>query len=261
MMQMEELLLRSRRLPWAVWVLVLIVLALAILLTARPVRDGIRTQMVQREGEVLQAVLVARLDDLVQEGLGEDPEDPAAQLGVLLGISRLEGVLGIRLFDAEGWFMDSFPPWLKEQDTPAAVLESLRALQSVTRYVPGARLADQFYSSAAEEDLSVPEAALLRIYVPLHTSSVDRPLGLAEFVVDGTGMKVDLAQLDRRMLSQGLAVFAVGGVLLTMAMGWSFRRLHRLHGELGKRTESLLRANAELALAARSASTMNCSVC
>ena len=253
MLQMEELLLRSRRMPWAVWAIALAVLALAIVLTARPVREGIREQMIEREGEVLQAVLAARLEAVLEDGIEEDPEDPATQLAVLLSISRLEGVLGIRLFDPDGWFVDSFPPTLKEKDVPAAELESLRSLRAVSRYLARGQLADQFYLEAPLGEPSGPEVALLAIYVPLYRASVDRLLGVAEFVVDGAAMTADLARLEERMLVQGLAIFLVGGLLLTLALGWAFRRMHRLHRQLADRTDSLLRANAELSLAARTA--------
>jgi signal transduction histidine kinase len=253
MLQMEELLLRSRRLPWAVWGMVLVVLALAIVWTARPVRAGIREQMIQREGEILQAVLAAQLEAVSQEGLEEDPADPATQLAVLLSIRRLQGVLGIRLFDAEGRFVDSFPPTLKERDVPPADLEALNALRSVSRYFAAARLEEHFYAEQSSDTESVPAVALLTIHVPLHTAEAGIPSGLAEFVVDGVAMTADLARLDQQMLLQELAIFLVGGVLLTLALGWAFRRLHRLHGQLVERTESLLRANAELALAARTA--------
>jgi signal transduction histidine kinase len=253
MLQMEDLLLRSRRMPWAVWLIALVVLALAIVLTGRPVREGIREQMIQREGEVLQAVLAARFEAVLQDGMEDDPGDPATQLAVLLVISRLEGVLGIRLFDAEGRFVDSFPPTLKEQDVTEPELGLLRSLRSVSRYLARARLADQFYTQVSPDQSPASDVALLSIYVPLYTSSVDRLLGVAEFVVDGAAMTADLASLDDRMLVQGLAILLVAGLLLTLALGWAFRRLHRLHRQLAERTDSLLRANAELALAARTA--------
>jgi len=233
--------------------MVLVVLALAIVWTARPVRAGIRDQMIQREGEILQAVLAAQLEAVSQEGLEEDPADPATQLAVLLSIRQLKGVLGIRLFDADGRFVDSFPPTLKERHVPPADLESLQALQSISRYFAAVRLEEQFYVEQGPETESVPAVALLTIHVPLHTAEATGPCGVAEFVLDGVAMTADLASLDQQMLLQELAIFLVGSVLLTLALGWAFRRLHRLHGQLAERTDSLLRANAELALAARTA--------
>src|SRR5690242_20942396 len=95
-LQIQKLLLRSRRLPWVVIGLSLAVLAGAIGVTTEQTRQRIRNQMVGRDGEVLDAVALMQQPE---PGETVGPlDDPANQLLVVLKTSRLSGVMGARLF-------------------------------------------------------------------------------------------------------------------------------------------------------------------
>lgn len=250
--QIEALLLRSRRLPWLVLAVVLLSLATVIFLAVRPIRDSIREQMVHREGDVLRAVVTARLENMTTEGEADDLADPMSQLAALLSISRLEGVtMGIRLFDDEGAFVLSVPPLLMEQELPDPFRAQLLHLDPVCRFQPQALLSDQFYPETVNDVEDPVRAPLVEVYIPLHVSGSSAPLGVAEFVMDGRPVVAEFQRLDRRLWYQGTAVFLVAGAAVSLVLGWAFRRLHRLHQQLAERTESLLQANAELALAAR----------
>jgi len=248
--QIEALLLRSRRLPWALLAVVLGVLAGVIFLTARPVRDSTRQQMIHREGEILHPLVVGRLEAITLGELADDPTDPASQLAALLSVRRLKGVLGIRLFEADGRFVESVP-LLVEQGVAPDDLVRLTRLEPVSRFESSALMDRHFYPETMAELTAPVEVPLLEIYVPLHLSGTDDLLGVAQFVLDGDALAQEFQRLDHRLLVQGAATFLVAGLLVTLALAWAFRRLHRLHLQLAARTESLLQANAELALAAR----------
>jgi signal transduction histidine kinase len=248
--QIEALLLRSRRLPWVLLSVVLGVLAGVIALTARPVRDSTRLQMIHRAGEILHPVVVWQLGSMASGDLAEDPADPASQLAVLLSVERPQGVLGIRLFGADGRFVESVP-LLVEQDVAPEHLAMLARLEPVSQFEPRVSLNRHFYPETMDELTHPVEAPLLEVYVPLHLSGQEQLLGVAQFVMDGATLAEEFRRLDRRLWLQGGATFLVAGMLVTVASAWAFRRLHRLHRQLAVRTESLLQANAELGLAAR----------
>src|SRR5438093_8085396 len=105
----EQLLLRSRRLPWVLIGVTLASLAGSILFATLQLRARIREQIAGRDGEVLDAVAFMNL-------AADSPEiegpltDPGNQLAVVLKTSRLKGVVATRLFEANGNFARAFPP-------------------------------------------------------------------------------------------------------------------------------------------------------
>jgi two-component system C4-dicarboxylate transport sensor histidine kinase DctB len=75
--------------------------------------------------------------------------------------------------------------------------------------------------------------------------------GLAQFLVEGSSIAAEYTRLDRHLATQAAVTFAAGGAILVVVLGWAFRRLRRAHALVAERTESLIKANQELALAAK----------
>src|SRR5207248_1948965 len=71
------------------------------------------------------------------------------------------------------------------------------------------------------------------------------------FIIEGESIAREFAELDRSLILQGSVAFISGGGLLLIALVLAFRRIERGHRLLSERTQSLLRANQELALAAK----------
>ena len=248
-LQIQRLLLRSRRLPWLVLMAALLVLAGAVLLTTLQVRQRIREQIVGRDGEVLSAV--ARLQ--YQEEIEADPgaTGAAGQLAVLLQASQLKGVLGARLFDASGAFVQSFPPEVLDSSLQPADVAVLRLLKPVCRVYPSAPLSAIFLPDFAKPDLSRATVPLLEVNVPLY-AGVEGPLqGAAQFLIEGQGIMGEFSRLDRHLMLQAIWIFVIGGGLLALVIPLAFRRLQQAYALVGQRTDDLLRANQELALAAK----------
>src|SRR5204863_6930707 len=59
------------------------------------------------------------------------------------------------------------------------------------------------------------------------------------------------AELDRHLFIQAAIAFVTGGGILVVALAFAFRRIHQANRLLSERTQSLLKANQELALAAK----------
>jgi signal transduction histidine kinase len=99
-----------------------------------------------------------------------------------------------------------------------------------------------------DEDRKIP---VLEVNVPLHVGKPRRLVGVAQFIIEGHSIAAEFARLDRHLMEQALMAFLAGGLVLVMAITWSFRRLNQAHRLLAERTENLLTANQELALAAK----------
>src|ERR1044071_6133388 len=101
----QQLLLRSRRLPWLIIALALAVLGGTIFVAGQQLRGRVREQIIGRDGQVLHAVAQMHLDELTA---GDSVPDFGQQLTVVLKTSRrLRGVMGARLFDANGKYVDA----------------------------------------------------------------------------------------------------------------------------------------------------------
>ena len=246
--QFQQQLLRSRRLPALVIGLTLGILALAIWWSCLLLRQKTREQIANRDGEILQAVaLLEQFSDESSDEPALSLEDPAEQFNLVMRISRLEGVIGIRLFHPDGSFFNALPAYISESELSSAELAQLRALKPVSHFQPQARL-QEVDLLAKPQTAAVP---LLVVEVPLHEKDKRRLLGVAQFLIQGQSIAREYSELDRNLLLQGASAFLAAGGILVVALFLAFRRIQRGTRLLTDRTESLLRANQELALAAK----------
>lgn len=243
----EPTVLRSRWLPTFVITLSLLVLAAVIVLATLQARQRIREQIAGRDADVLHAVAQLHYTEDVRAGLAGPTLNAGDQLSIALKSSELRGVLGVRLFDPEGEFVESFPLNVIEGSLPRAHLPKLKKLQPLSRFHRQATMAGLFYPDVTVPTNSIP---LLEVCVPLHAENA--PLaGIAQFLMAGHGIAAEFARLDRLLAIQGLLAFTTGGSILAVALAWAFHRLRRTHRLLAERTDNLTRANQELALAAK----------
>jgi signal transduction histidine kinase len=173
-------------------------------------------------------------------------DDLGNQLTVVFKTSRLRGVLGARLYDAEGRFIEAFPAQLRPAPLDAAFLPLLLDGKPVSQFYGSARLSHIFLEEGKDSPLP-----LLEVDVPLHSPETHRLIGIAQFMIEGQSIAAEYARLDQHLWLQGLAAFAVGGGTLALIISWAFRRLQRANRLLAERTRDLLQANQELAMAAK----------
>jgi signal transduction histidine kinase len=250
--QLQKVLSGSRRLPFLIVGLNLLVLAGALLLTTRYLRGEIRKQIINRDGETLSAVALmhaaAVAEDLADLGSIEEPDNQSL---VLLKTSRLSHVLGARLFDRDGRFRETFPADLLEARLDEGDLPILQQLKPISHFEPAVALSDLFYPEAGELSASEPAFPLLKVNVPLHAPAEGRLVGIAQFLIEAKAIATEFARLDRNLFLLALVAFLVGGGLLAVAVLWAFGRLRQAQDLLADRTRHLLKANQELALAAK----------
>lgn len=228
---------------------VLAVYAGAVALATWELRARWRSQVLEHEGHVLGAVAAMQATLLAEESvdLPDLPGDRA--LEVALNTSRLRGVLAVRVFDADGQFLDALPAEVDEATLTAADLQVLASGSPVVRLHPGHPLASIILDAALDARVPLLEVTTSLDATPGVTSGAVR----LQYWIDGAPIAGELRRAERHILMQAVAAFAAGAALILGTLGWAFRRLDRANRLLRERAVELARANRELAQTARTA--------
>lgn len=220
-----------------------IILAAVIAAISYQLRARIHGKILNRDATVLHSVaqmLIARDDAawLYYETLGDTTDLRA----ILLDTSELRGVVGLRIFDSAGLYLEAIPQSLH--------IETLNQLpeKPTGTYLPDADLADFFADVLAGTAGLEP---LLLITMPmLHPKSGDT-LGYVQYLIDGAPVQAEFASLDKDLLAQAAIVWSTGTTLAGVFILLTMRRLAHTQEQLEARSRKLLEANAELTLAAK----------
>lgn len=243
---------QPQTIAWRAWALAMIVLAFTVAGGALHLRVHLREHLAQRDGEILTTVALARQyangsGATLTQRLG----NPADQLALALEISQIkEGVLGVRLFDRHGRFETAFPPSLLATNLPAADLAALGALQPVSRFQEQGDLDNYFLLDSRNHTKTSP-TPLLEVTIPLYARGNTNLVAAAQLILDGQTIAREYAQVDGHLWLLGLGLYLGGATLLSGVLYWAYRRLRRANALVEERTARLLRANHELALAAK----------
>ncbi len=236
------------------WASVLVIgLALAVLggtlaWSAFDLRSRIRLQMVQRDGEILDAVtLMQHLNDQAAGETLATLADPGEQFQLALKVSKLRNVLGVRLYAGDGKFVNAFPAYITETVLPVTDLTQLQTLQPVSHFSAHARMEEQDLLA----ETNSPTTSLTLVEVPLRTENQKQLAGVIQFLMDGSSLARQYAELDRNLALRFSVAFLVGASVLAGGLGWAMRRVQTASQLLAERTQNLLEANRELALSAR----------
>ena len=249
--QLVQRLSQSGPLAWLTLVLALVVLALTVGIGTLHLRVHLREHLADRDGEILSAVALARqYANGSGSNLTQRLGNPADQLALALDISQIrEGALGVRLFDANGQFETAFPLTLNAAKLAPHDLRMLRALRPVSRFREQARVADYFLLT--EEQGRGRRIPLLEVNIPLYARGDSNLVAVAQLLLDGRGIAQEYATVDRHLWPLAVGLYVGGAVVLGGVLMWAYGRLRKAHSLVEERTARLLRANHELALAAK----------
>ena len=236
---------RARYMPWLVLGLTLFVLAGAITSTGLYLRQAMRQQIIQQDGIALH--VSSFVQDSLLEGLdAEISGDPDLQfMDVALRVfntAQNRGALAVRVFDAKGLLQMSLPLPSTSRMLSDSERDALAQHKPFSSFEPAADMSD----FDGERNGLGP---IIRALVPLPVENVE--LGSAEFILDGRNVAAALAALDDDLWRYSLIIFLVGGGVIATSLVIAFNRLHDANRLLAERTQSLLRANHELTLAAK----------
>ena len=242
----RKLPVRAKHVPWLVISLILVIMTATVVIITINLRRGLRTQIIQQDGMMLYAASMVPTDlaENVPADMVDDPDIILVDLEIrTLAAAQQKGVLAVKVFDSTGlqFFGNEKGP------EPAAKLSEdeltrLRAFETISSYEQNAKL-------KLKNRLEEVEMPLIRALVPLAKN--DNFIGAAEFVLDGINVRAELAKLDRNLWKYSIRILLLGGGIIVASLWWAFGRLRKAMILLEERTQSLLRANHELTLAAK----------
>lgn len=252
----------SRRLAVVVLALTVLVYLAALGFVNLQLRSTLRGQIADRIALVLNEVaLIQTAPDTSALGplAVDDAELLASGLSDVLVLevaerlreitSRSATVLGARLFNADGELILPLPPELVEEALPNEARS--RMGEAYAHYRPAVRLSDLFITGgSAERDDSLP-LPVLEVWIPVLAARKPVPLGTVQLLLDGTGVAEEYRRLDATLFQRALLLGLAGAGVIGGGLAWAFRRLERANRLLANRTSELVRANTELALAAK----------
>lgn len=241
---LQFLRLRAKHLPWVVISLILLIMAGTVAIITMNLRRVVRTQIIQQDGLMLYAASLVPTADAEDNSnltpdLKNDPDVILAEMtGIVLQASEGQaGVITARVFDDRGQVQLGEASPLSEQE-----LERLKKTETISSFISG----QWVRKPGGEGEVYMP---LVRALVPLKQG--ERFLGAAEYILDGEKVAAELKKLDENLWKYSIRIFLVGGGIMSFSLWFSFRQLQKANKSLEERTKSLLRANHELTLAAK----------
>jgi len=139
------------------------------------------------------------------------------------------------------------PDTLLLVDLPLSDYLELLKGESISRYHPAFPL-DRYFTGAAAARGPTP---VLEVLLPLHGRDAARLLGFAQYYLDGRPLARQLALIDDRVNRQTAATLGIGALLIAAVLAAAYAALRRAQHAVAERNARLVRANFELALAAK----------
>lgn len=241
---------RPRTLGIGVLFGLLIVFATVVALVTFSVRGDIRSQLLDVDSHVLNLLVrneisqVERDADLIFEfeSLGE-----IELWGALLETASVEGVFAVQLFASDGTLVQSSSGALIDRSVPEEVQLRLSEGRVSSEFSTEVWLSD-FVDVPFESDRKV---AVSDIYLPLKSSDQSIELGTARYLMDGGALAEQFTMLDQRLLRQACVAIGLGGLAVFVLFWLAWKRLSEANLRVLRHATRLKRANAELAMVAR----------
>ncbi|MBI2498154.1 MAG: sensor histidine kinase [Opitutae bacterium] len=230
----------------------------------RDLTAEIHRKIIERDAAVLHPVALQQLRDAA--GLHPAGQPPAgaeihagsddsispgndAALVVLAALKNAQqtGILGVAVFDADGTPLRAVPASMLFVDLPPDDYLELTRLKPISRYHPRFALEPAFTGTHPGPE-PVP---VLEVLLPLHYPGAAQLAGVAQYFIDARPLARELAVIDAQIAQQSRATFMLGAssiCLIVAAASWGLTRAQRI---IAERNERLIRANFELALAAK----------
>lgn len=241
---------RPRTLGLGVLFGLLFVFATVVSLVTFSVRKDIRSQLLDVDSHVLNLLVRKEISQVERdanlifefETLGE-----IELWGALLETASVDGVFALQLFDTKGGLVQSSSSSLLDGVIPAGVQVKLSEGKASSEFSPEVWLSD-FVDVAFNTDRLV---AVSDIYLPLNSADGAISLGTARYLMDGSSLANQFAVLDQRLFRQALVAISLGGLAVFILFWLAWKRLSEANARVLRHATRLKRANAELAMVAR----------
>jgi signal transduction histidine kinase len=213
----------------------------SIFLMMMHLRERLRAKVMQQDSLVLQAAAMTRA-----EGNNESHDDQLVNMLEASGANS--NIFGVRLFDKDGRFVDSFPKELLLTQLSPEALEVVSSGVPYSRFVPALDIKTEYKEGT--RDREADPAPVMFATVPIR-SEKGEIVAVAEFLILATHIVGQLREIDREVQQSAILFCTIGGVTILALLGWAFHRLNKANQLLAQRSADLLRANHELTMAAK----------
>lgn len=236
----------------------LAVLAATIFLGRDYLQKRISEQIAGRDARVLHAVWLLQLKLDRDDEIGLSNESPADHFVTVLEASQLRQLKELRaarLFDSEGELVITLPPYVTDDQLSRADFEALKELKPISRF----RAKVDWNEILGLPSLYPVDGSLIErshgpmseVILPINSPGDSKVHGAVQFLLDGSSLGAEFEALSRSLWLQAILAFAVAGGTIVAGLTLAFRRLQSVNRLLTERTQRLLQANQELALAAK----------
>lgn len=248
----EARILASAGLGWLMSGVALVILTTTVVFLTLQLRANLRSRILNRDATILSSVADMQVLLARESEPGLDMNRAQDQLKLLLRISRLAGIMGLRLYDAEGQFETSYPNYVQRNVLGEEDLKQLGKMIPVSRFYESVSLRRVFgrhpVSTALQDEDGEP---VLEILIPLHKEPGRQWVGSAQFLIRGDEISSEFSSLDTHLVTQAAGVWFVAGIPLVLILNWGLQRIRLSRDRLVRQSEQLHNANRELALAAK----------
>lgn len=196
-------------------------------------------RIIEREAAVLRPFALQQVVDL--PGTGRPP------ITALLRSARQEGMIAVAVFDAAGATIDAVPADQLFVELPIEDYVRLQSTGSISRYHPEFPL-DEYFAGVAPGQTRAP---VLEVLLAVPGQPAGPALGFVRYYLDARPLGRELAAIDTRLKHQTTNTLTVGAAVVALVMAAAAYGLQRAQRKIDERNASLVRANFELTLAAK----------
>lgn len=204
-------------------------------------RKDLRGKVIQRYADIWAPLSKHHIEQGASDDLLGILDFEDALIFSLMSAQEIEGALGVQVYDRDGQFLAGVPIGENEQSLKDPAVQRMKAGSPWGVFWPNG-------SVDVAESNQAPE---IELNIPIHGQLGDRIEYLARYYMDGEQVKEELELVDANLLRQASLAFASGTALVSAVFLWSFWRLRKANAEVAERAARLAKANAELAMVAK----------
>lgn len=213
-------------------------------------RWEIRQQLISVDSHVLSLLVQNQIERAEQEAGLVFRFESLSELDVwaaLLETATADGVFAVQLYGLDGSLRQSSSERIMERSLSDAVESTVSSGTPLTQFREDVWLS-RYVDIGFEDDVQI---SVSDIYLPLFDSDGRQVLGVARYLMDGSVLAGEFDALDGKLTKQASVAIALGGLAILVLFGLALLRLGVENRRVLQHAERLRRANAELAMLAK----------
>ncbi len=227
--------------PFAALGMVVLIFGGIVGISSLQMRKDLRGKVIQRYADIWGPISKFHVDQGVADDLLGILDFEDTIIFSIMSAQEVEGALGVQVFDGEGRFLAGVPVEIDGSDLSP---DSVERMQNASPW-------GVFWPRGSDEDSESTRQPEIELNVPILSSDGARVDYMARYFMDGYQVRDELSIIDKNLTRQASLAFAGGTLLVSAVFLWSFWRLRRANKEVAERAVRLAKANAELAMVAK----------